>query len=159
VRPAPINRRPFEVLQEDDDDDTLDVPPAKQVVADAPVPPPNPDPDPVVREMKFSLTTEEKVVTVVLYVPRAREETLTIEDNVISVATKTGQLYQARIAPPFPLLSKPVVRANPVMVYLIFIEGNDEAPLQEEGPAPLEPFNLEDEIPPLMNPYIYELEP
>jgi hypothetical protein len=162
VRQPAITRRPFELHETpDSDDDTPAVQALEEIAAEAAAPAPAAASDPgpqVVKEMKFSLTTEEKVVTIVLYVPRAREETLAIEDNVISITTKNGQLHRARIEPPFPLLSKPVIKANPVMVYLIFIEGDDERP-QEEGPAPLEPFNLEDEIPPLKNPYIFELEP
>jgi hypothetical protein len=110
-----------------------------------------------VKEAKFALTVEDQVVTVVLYVPRAIEETLVIEDGVISIQAKGGQLYRAAIEPPFPLRSRPIVKINPVMVYLIFVEREVEA--EPEQPAPEPEIDFGEEIPPLQNPFIFELEP
>jgi hypothetical protein len=123
--------------------------------------PPRPAPEDAIQEVKeakFTLTVEEQVVTVVLYVPRAQEDTLVIADNVISIQARGGQPYQATINPPFPLRSKPIVKINPVMLYLIFVEREDEEP-DTAPPEPEPEFDLAEEIPPLRNPYIFDLEP
>jgi hypothetical protein len=110
-----------------------------------------------VKEAKFALTVEDEVVTVVLYVPRAKEETLLVEDGVISIQAKGGQWYRAAVNSPLPLRSTPIVKINPVMVYLIFVERETEPAPEEPEPEP-EP-ELGDEIPPLRNPFIFDLEP
>ncbi|OHT16279.1 hypothetical protein TRFO_13284 [Tritrichomonas foetus] len=114
-----------------------------------------------VQKMPFNLTTEDKVVTVVLYVPRAIEDTLNIDDNFISIETKNGQLYQAEINPPFPLKSNPIIKSNPVSTTLIFIETEEDekAPEPEEEKKQEVDMTLPDVIPDLKNPLIYELEP
>lgn len=115
-----------------------------------------------IQKMQFHMTTEDKVVTIVLYVPRADENTLVIDDNFISIETKSGQLYQAEIKPPFPLKSDPIIKSNPVSTTLIFIEKDESEVHSQESQenAPHQPeIDLSNGIPPLKNVYIYELEP
>ena len=113
----------------------------------------------VIKQAKFSLTTEEKVVTVVLYVPRAKEDSLRIDGNHISVETKDGQIYECDINPPFPLKSVPVMRTNPVTMYLIFVEKEDEEkPVQKQEEEKIEEILEQETVRELQNPYIYDLD-
>ena len=115
-----------------------------------------------VQKMQFNLTTEDKVVTIVMYVPRAVPETLNVDNNYISIETKNGQLYQAEINPPFPLKSDPIIKSNPVSTTLIFIESDEESKPQEavvEEQKKDDDMTIPDVLPALKNRMIYELEP
>lgn len=163
VKPEKVQRIPFQVKEEppsdhesdpEPEDDQHEIVEALAEVQAAALKQPT---EKVVKQAKFSLTTEERVVTVVLYVPRALEDTLRISGNHISVDTRDGQTYECDINPPFPLQSVPVTRTNPVTMYLIFVEGNkpqdEPAPAQEAAPEPADDISGE-----LQNPHIFELD-
>ncbi|KAH0793855.1 hypothetical protein GPJ56_002277 [Histomonas meleagridis] len=161
VKPEKIERKPFHIENKEPSDDEQEVP--QSVIKEA-VRMNEDSPSTVnnVKELKpkiakFNLTQEEKVITVSLYVPRAQEETLIVENNHISVHTKDGQIYEANLNLPFTLRSKPIIKANPVTLYLIFIE-NDEESENESTEESQTPEETTDEIK-LKNPFIYELEP
>ncbi|KAK8888033.1 hypothetical protein M9Y10_039093 [Tritrichomonas musculus] len=164
-------RRPFLIHEEEEeiDDKNLEtfnepqqeVPP--DVVYEA-FKDPNSDEKPkvqTIQKMQYNMTTEDKVVTIVLYVPRAVESTLVVDDNYISIETKNGQLYQAEIKPPFPLKSDPVIKCNPVSTTLIFIETDEEEKPAEnvDDKKKEEDMAIPEELPPMKNKFIYELEP
>lgn len=164
VKPEKVNRVPFQVKEEppsdpedvDNNDEQQEIVEALAEVQAEALKEPT---EKVVKKAKFSLTTEERVVTVVLYVPRAREDTLRIVDNHISVETRDGQTYECDINPPFPLRSVPVTRTNPVTMYLIFVERDETAEPAAPAPdaAPAE-NTAELETHELQNPHIFELD-
>ena len=164
-------RRPFLIHEEEeeindknletDNEPQQEVPP--DIVYEA-FKDPNSDEKPkvqTIQKMQFNMTTEDKVVTIVLYVPRAVESTLVVDDNYISIETKSGQLYQAEIKPPFPLKSDPIIKCNPVSTTLIFIEDDDEEKSVESNEIKQNDVDMEipEKLPPMKNKFIYELEP
>ena len=156
VRPQAVERKPFRLAEPEPVDSSDDEVPAPEPAKEEPKREKNPAQGPVdVKEARFSLTTEEKVVTIVLYVARAVEDTLRIDGNHIEVATKDGTIYQCDVNPPFPLKSKPVMKTNPVSIYLVFVEGDDEP----EPEAPVDEEPVEGQTMELRNPLIFELEP
>ena len=116
---------------------------------------------------KYYLSVDEKVVTVMLHVPYADEETLKIEGNDISIKSKKGQLYQVTINPPFPLTTAPHITVSPLYVKLIFTEdlddnneGDENAENNEENENVQKLKDLKSNPGyQLQNKYIWEMEP
>lgn len=111
---------------------------------------------------QFYMSVDEAVVTVVLYVAHAVEDSINIEGNHISVKNATGQVYEVDINPPFPLKTVPHITVTPLNVKLMYTENLEEA--QEDAPNEEENSNRlagmkSDPTYELQNTFIWELEP
>lgn len=113
-----------------------------------------------IKEANFLLTTEEKVATVVLYIPKIDTETIIIEKgSEIFFSDRNGQKYHASLNPQFPLISVPIMKQVGFHLTLIFIE-EEEKPEQPEE-SKVEDTKSEDSVnlPMILkNKYIFELE-
>lgn len=113
------------------------------------------------KEAMYYLSVDEKVVTVMLHVPYADEETLKIDGNNIYIKNKKGQSFEVTINPPFPLTTVPHVTVAPLYVKLIFTEDLEEEKTEEEEKkeegTPLKDMKSNPGYQ-LQNRYIFELE-
>lgn len=117
--------------------------------------------DNTIKEANFLLTFEEKVVTVVLYVPKIETETIRIENGIeLFFTDRAGQQYHAALNPPYPLHSVPIMKPVGFHLTLIFIEEEEKPEEQEEPKEEEKKPGIPEDLPMILkNKYIFELEP
>lgn len=108
---------------------------------------------------KFAMLVDEKVCTILIYVPFSDPDSVVVEDNKISLKNKKNQNFELEVHPPFPLLTKPHVVWNPVNLKLIFTENLEEENKEEEDIAEKSKEDMQSNPAyELQNPFIFQLE-